>query len=277
MQPQVFIVWAHSSPGWDDARVQTWKHTVHAFAQLLHRLGVDPDLDLFNQHLPVDWSTYCLQRMEDVDRIVVAVSTGWRLAFRGDSPMSAGAEYELKHLRGMLMRKPEEFKRKVVVAVLPGASVDDIPFALNCVPHFRVDPSVPSTAVELEHVLHGRPMYRRPRAEPRVRELARAGDPGVAAELLGTTVFLPDPGEPGLVTTSVDGYEKAVLVFTGLDRLVAYRRAKELPWEDRWLEVEGAELLPFVASARLAVVVDAGAAEEETVFLSSSDVGALIR
>ncbi|WP_053731689.1 SEFIR domain-containing protein [Nocardia sp. NRRL S-836] len=277
MHPQVFVVWAHTSPGWDVARVQGWRDTVHRFAQLLHRLGVDADLDLFHQHEPVDWSTFCLQRMEDADRVVVAVSDGWKRAFRGDSRVSLGAEYELKHLRGMLMRQPDVFQRKVVVVVLPGAGIEDIPLSLHCVPHFVVDPAVPASARELGHLLRGQPMYVKPRAEPAIRRLARAGDPGVAAELLGTTVFLPDPGEPGLVTTAVEGYEKAVLVFTGLDRLTAYRRVKGLPWADRWLEVEGAELLPFVASAELAVVVDAGAAPEETVFLSSVDIGVLVR
>ncbi|ANZ36438.1 hypothetical protein BBK82_10560 [Lentzea guizhouensis] len=277
MRQQVFVVWAHTSPGWDVVRTQAWRDTVHRFAQLLHSLGVDADLDLFHQHEPVDWSTFCLQRMEDADRVVVAVSAGWKAAFRGDSRSSLGAEYELKHLRGMLMRQPDLFQRKVVVVVLPGACVEDIPLSLHCVPYFVVDPAVPASARDLEHLLRGQPLYVKPAGEPRFRELARSGDAGVAAALLGTTVFLPDPGEPGLVTTSVEGYEKAVLVFTGLDRLVAYRRAKGLPWEDRWLEVDGAELLPFVASAELAVVVDAGAAEEETVFLSVRDVGALIK
>lgn len=275
MRPEVFVVWAHSSPEWDVVRTQAWRATVHTFAELLHQLGADADLDLYHQHEPVDWSTFCLQRMEDADRIVIAVSPGWKLAFLGRNRLSLGAEYELKHLRGMLMRQPDVFQRKVIVAVLPGASLDDIPLSLHCVPHFVIDPAEPASALPLRHFLHGQPMYAKP--QPRIRELARAGAAGVAAELLNTVVFLPDPGEPGLVATSVEGCERSVLVFTGLDRLVAYRRAKGLAWEDRWLEVEGAELLPFVAPLGLGVVVDAGAAPEEVVFLSSVDIGALTR
>ncbi|GGU72798.1 hypothetical protein GCM10010178_75420 [Lentzea flava] len=273
MRPEVFVVWAHTSPGWDAVRTQAWRATVHRFAELLHHIGVDADLDLYHQHEPVDWSTFCLQRMEDADRIVVAVSSGWKLAFSGRNPLSRGAEYELKHLRGLLMREPELFQRKVIVVVLPGATTDDIPPSLHCVPHFVVDPAVPASAVDLEHQLLGQPMYTKPEVgEPRLRELARAGDPGIVAELLNTTVYLPDPGRPGLMATAVEGHERSVLVFTGLDRLVAYRALKGLPWGDRWLEVECAELLPFVAPLGVGVVVDAGAPLDEMVFVSAREI-----
>lgn len=273
MRPEVFVVWAHTSPGWDAARTQAWRSTVHSFAGLLHRVGVNADIDLYHQHEPVDWSTFCLQRMEDADRVVVAVSPGWALAFSGRNQRSRGVEYELKYLRGLLMRQPELFQRKVIVAVLPGATRDDIPPSLHCVPHFVVDPADPASVVDLKHQLHGQPMYAKP--EPRLRELARAGDPEVVTELLNTTVYLLDPGRPGLVAAEVAGHEQAVLVFTALDRLVAYRRAKGLSWDDRWLEVEGAELLPFVAPLGVGVVVDAGASPDETVFVSAADIRAL--
>ncbi|HEX7305422.1 hypothetical protein [Lentzea sp.] len=274
MRPEVFVVWAHTSPGWDAARTGAWRDTLHKFAGLLHRIGAKPEIDLYHQHEPVDWSTFCLQRMEDADRIAVAVSPGWALAFSGRNPDSRGVEYELKHLRGLLMRQPELFQRKVIVVVLPGASLDDIPPSLHCVPHYVVDPDDPASAVALEHQLSRRPMYSTP--VPRLRELARAGDPEVVAELLNTTVYLPDPGRPGLVAADVTGHERAVLAFTGLDRLVAYRRLKGFSWDDRWLEVEGAELLPLVAPLGVGVVVDAGASHEEVLFVSAADIRELI-
>jgi len=275
MRPEVFVVWAHTSPGWDAVRTQAWRDTVHRFTEMLHRIGADADIDLYHQHEPVDWSTFCLQRMEDADRVVVAVSAGWSLAFRGRNPLSRGVEYELKHLRGLLMRQPELFQRKVVVVVLPGATTEDIPPSLHCVPHFVVDPVDPTSAVELQHQLLGRPMYAKPAGVPRLTELARAGDPEVVTELLNTSLFLPDRGEPGLVVTEVEGHEKSVLVFTELDRLVAYRRLKGLSWQDRWLEVEGAELVSFLAPHSIGVVVDAGASPDEVVFLSAEDLRAL--
>jgi hypothetical protein len=272
MRPDVFVVWAHTSPGWDAAREQTWRHTVYRFTRLLEHLGADADVDLYHEHEDIDWSEYCLQRIEDADRIVVAVSPGWKLAFPGRNPHSRGAEYECRILRNMLMDEPDVFVRKVIPVVLPGATKDDIPRPLKSMQWFVVDLDVPESAHRLKHRLFGKPVYTKPPVRvPRLR----ADDPEVVTELLKTTVYLPDPGEPGLVATAVDGFEQSVLVFTCLERLTAYRRGKGLPWRNRWLEVEGAELLPYVAPLGVGVVVDAGATREETVFVSSAEIRAL--
>ncbi|KJK49399.1 hypothetical protein UK23_13950 [Lentzea aerocolonigenes] len=277
MRPDVFVVWAHTSPGWDAARTQAWRDTVHRFTLLLHDLGADGDVDLYHEHEPVDWSTLCLQRMEDADRIVVAVSAGWKLAFPGRNPQSRGAEYECRYLRGLLMDHPDVFERKVILVVLPGATRADIPLSLACMQRYEVDPAVPGSAQGLKHRLFDQPKYVKPVLPvPRLRELARAGAPEVVAELLNTTVYLPDPCRPGLVATEVDGHEQSVLVFTGVDRLAAYRKLKNLPWDDRWLEVGGAELLPLVAPLGVGVVIDAGAALDETVFVSAAEIRVLL-
>lgn len=276
MRLDVFVVWAHTSPDWDAARTLRWRDTVYRFAQLLDHLGVDADVDLYHQHEAVVWSKLCQQRIEDADRIAVAVSPGWKLAFSGRNPQSRGAEFECRFLREMLMHEPEVFDRKVIPVVLPGAAKADIPLPMKSMQSFVVDPDVPGSALELKHLLLGQPMYVKPAARvPRLRELARARDPEVVTELLHTTVYLPDPGRPGLVATEVDGHEQSVLVFTGLDRLVAYRRSKGLAWEDRWLEVEGAELLQIVGPRGLGVVIDAGAAADETVFVSAAEIRVL--
>ena len=277
MRPDVFVVWAHTSPGWDAVRTRAWRDTVHRFTELLHGIGADADIDLYHEHEPVDWSTLCLQRMEDADRIVVAVSAGWKLAFPGRNPQSRGAEYECRFLRGLLMHHPDVFERKVILVVLPGATRADIPTSLACMQRYEVDPAVPGSALGLKHRLFEQPRYTKPAAPvPRLRELARAGAPEVVTELLHTTVYLPDPGRPGLVATEVDGHERSVLVFTGLDRLAAYRKLKGLSWEDRWLEIEGSELLPFLAPLGVGVVVDAGAPADETVFVSAANIRVLL-
>ncbi|MFS8104175.1 hypothetical protein LFM09_44390 [Lentzea alba] len=277
MRPDVFVVWAHTSPGWDASRTQAWRQTVLGFTDLLNRhLGVDGDVDLYYQHEPVVWSALCQRRIEEADRIVAAVSPGWKLAFSQNNPQSPGAEFECRLLLELLVHEREAFDRRVIPVVLPGATKADIPLAMRSMQRFVVDPGVPESALALKHLLHGQPMFPKPAVrEPRFRELARAGDPRVVAELLNTTVCLPDPGRPGLVATDVHGREKSVLAFTGLDRLMAYRELRGLPWEGRWLEVEGAELLPLVRPLEVGVVVDAGAPVGETVFVSAADIRVL--
>lgn len=277
MRPDVFVVWAHTSPGWDAARTQAWRDTVHRFTRLLDDLGADGDVDLYYEHKPVVWSKLCQQRIEEADRIAVAVSPGWKLAFSGRNPQSPGAEFECRFLREMLMHEPDVFDRKVIPVVLPGATKADVPLPMKSMQCFVVDPDVPESALALKHLLHGKPKYPKPTARvPRLRELARARDPEVVTELLTTTVYLPDPGRPGLVATSVAGHEESVLVFTDLDRLVAYRKLKGLAWEDSWLEMDGAELLPYVRPLGVGVVVDAGACPEEMVFVSAADIRMLV-
>lgn len=274
MRPDVFVVWAHTSPGWDAAHTRAWRDTVRGLTELLNDLGANAECDQDYEDEPVDWSTLCLQRMEDADRIVVAVSPGWKLAFSGRNPRSRGAEYECQFLRGLLMNHPDEFVRRVVIVVLPGAERADIPLSLACLQRYEVDPAVPASAAKLKPRLFEQGTPPVPEV-PRLRELARARDPEVVTELLHTTVYLPDPGRPGLFATTVDGHGQSVLVFTDIGRLVEYRRRKGLAWEDRWLEVEGAELLSSVRPLDVGVVVDAGAPDGETVFVSAADIRVL--
>ncbi len=109
----------------DDA----WRDQVLVLAAALRGIG-GVDVDLYHQHDPeVDWSRYGPQQVARRDFVLVAVNAAWRERFDGTNPptVGAGAVAEADELLGLFNKNQTEFRRKVKLVLLPGASADDVP------------------------------------------------------------------------------------------------------------------------------------------------------
>jgi hypothetical protein len=140
--PSAFITYAQSHPDWDGRTTEQWKSTVLDFAMLLCELGVDADIDQFHGHdLDVDWNRFGPNGIRDSEFVILVVSTAYRERWEAtNTPTTgAGAVREINELLGMFNHDQGEFRRRVLIAVLPGASDADVPHELNGFKRFKID------------------------------------------------------------------------------------------------------------------------------------------
>jgi len=124
--PSVFVSWAHAGRAWED--------TLARFAKLLREERVNADIDLHHQdELGMDWHRYGPTQIRESDVVIVAVSKEWRQRWDGTNAptVGAGAAAEADELYGIFSKNQDEFRRKVVLVVLPGATPDDVPNRLH--------------------------------------------------------------------------------------------------------------------------------------------------
>lgn len=163
--PTAAVLWAHSDPDWQAEQREHWKESILRLTRLLRDNGIDADLDLFHGHEPTDWARFGPRAIEASDWVLVVVSPEWRRAFQGSNnpTESAGTVGEANTLLGMFKNDQAEFRRRVVLVLLPGREKSDIPPGLVATtPHVRV-PSLTSEGLEdLLRILHGRPAYPKP-------------------------------------------------------------------------------------------------------------------
>jgi SEFIR domain len=143
-----------------------WRQTVLDFATALRRIGgIDADLDLWHTADHTNWSTFGVSGIRDSDFVLIAVSSAYRERWEetGSPREGAGAAREANAIKAIFNRDRAEFGRRVKVILLPGATVDDIPFELVAsAEHFPIERFDVDGLTALLRSLHGKPELRRP-------------------------------------------------------------------------------------------------------------------
>lgn len=159
------ISWSHADPCWTDVQRDAWERTVITFAGLLVSSGIDVKLDRWRR-TPEDWSRFGPREIRRSRFVLVIVSHGWRLAWNdeGDPTTGSGAAAEADLLRDLYRRDRSDFRRRVILVVLPGASEDDLPDGLGATSQWVRIPTLDVRGVEpLLRLLSGQGEHRRPR------------------------------------------------------------------------------------------------------------------
>jgi hypothetical protein len=162
------ILWSHTDPGWDDLERESWEQVVVTFAGLLVSSGVDVKLDRW-RHEPEDWSRFGSRAIRNSYFILVIVSHGWRLAWNdeGDPSSGAGAVAEADLLRDIYRRDRVDFRRRVILVVLPGVSDDHLPDGLGATNEWVRIPTLDARGVEpLLRLLSGQGEHHQPKLGP---------------------------------------------------------------------------------------------------------------
>ena len=191
--PTALVSWAHRNTDWDDAQAAAWQQTVHDFARLLVDNGVDVDLDLWHQHFSIsDWTRWGQNKARDSEFVIVALSEAWRERWQGTNAanVGAGAVQEADTLKGIFGKNQDDFQRKTLLVLLPGATDDVVPEDLYRLNRFYVKEL---TAAAIEHLLRtifGRPKY----VKPTLGE--RPDLPAASVTLPETTPLASRPSTP---------------------------------------------------------------------------------
>ncbi|MGW7494778.1 NACHT domain-containing protein [Streptomyces luteogriseus] len=167
----IFVSWAHAHPSWDDERTSHWESTVFSFVELVRSNGIYADVDLYHlSERGIDWTRYGPQAIEKADMVLIAVSDAYKERWEGRNRPTegAGAAREANVLKGIFDQDQSIFMKKAAVVILPGASAEDLPSELYCLPRFKVR-ALDSTDIEdLLRMLRAQPKYKPwPVGEPR--------------------------------------------------------------------------------------------------------------
>ena len=160
--PAVFISWAHSHSTWTKKQSSAWQEGVATLASTLRQsFGIDADIDLFHLHEPVDWTRFGQRGVVNNERVVIVLSKAWAERWEGTNHPAegAGAAREADALHGLFSRDQQEWQKKLVIAMLPGVSDDDVPVDLDRVTRVTLDPSDPDSYEGLLRNLTGQPQY----------------------------------------------------------------------------------------------------------------------
>jgi hypothetical protein len=163
--PSAIVLWAHGDAAWSGEQRADWRDSV---LKLTHRLlenGINADIDLFHGHETTDWSRFGPSRIKSSRWVIVAVSDTWRRAFEGENEptANAGAVGEANTLRGMFASDQSDFKRRVVLVLLPGRQRSEVPGELLATtPWVALRDLSDAGLEELLRILLGRPAYPKP-------------------------------------------------------------------------------------------------------------------
>ena len=121
-----FVSWAHSD--------QTWQKTIATFVFALRKVGITADVDSFDLQQPgIDWTTHRTQRnsrqriRSSSQRVQPTKSDGKIKGRHAEEPAPLVRQ---PSSRDLIDRDQTTFYKKVVVVLLPGTSVDDVPAEL---------------------------------------------------------------------------------------------------------------------------------------------------
>ncbi|GAB2592256.1 hypothetical protein [Microlunatus antarcticus] len=158
--PTALLSWAHkpNQPGTDAA----WSNEVLQLAVNLRQFGVDADLDLFHLSEPgIEWTGWGPSRITKCDYTVVLVNQAWRQRFEGTNEPNegAGAVAEADTLLGLFERNQDDFRRRLLVVVLPGADLHDVPPRLSGQQRFVLKDLTRNDLEPLLRLLHGSPEH----------------------------------------------------------------------------------------------------------------------
>ena len=212
--PSAVISWAHQNVGWSPDQTERWSETIRALAELLTASYVRVEVDLWYQHdSTTDWTRFGPQMIQECDFVIIAVSTAWRERWEGTNKptQGAGAAAEADTIKGLFERDQSAFQRKMLIAVLPGASDDDVPPTLARLNRFYIKAITQEGISELLRTVHKQPKYVRP-ALGAMPDLSPA--PSALTTRLNDTLSAPTPaaarqpehsGPQGAVTVTGTG------------------------------------------------------------------------
>jgi hypothetical protein len=163
--PTALVSWAHRNTDWDDAEAEAWKQTIHDFARLLCDNGVDTDLDLWHLHFSTsDWTRWGQTKARDSDFVIVAQSQAWKERWQGTNAanVGAGAVQEADTLKGIFGKNQNEFQRKTLLVLLPGATDDVVPEDLYRLNRFYVNELTATAMEDLLRTIFRQPKYIKP-------------------------------------------------------------------------------------------------------------------
>lgn len=130
--PTLLVSWAHQPN--EGVTEEDWRRQVLHLAFALRHLGVDAEVDLFHLHdRGIEWTRWGPQQVRTREFTLVAVNAAWRQRFEGSNnpTKGAGAAAEANVLLGLFDNDQKAFKERLLIAVLPGATEDDIPLQLR--------------------------------------------------------------------------------------------------------------------------------------------------
>jgi hypothetical protein len=140
---RAFVSWAHHHSSWAPQQAQSWRQTVLEFATALRQIGgIDADLDLWHGTSHENWSTFGVAGIRESDFVLIAVSRAYRERWEesGSPYEGAGAAREANAIKSIFDRDRLDFRRRVKVILLPGASINDIPMELvSSTERFRIE------------------------------------------------------------------------------------------------------------------------------------------
>jgi hypothetical protein len=159
-------LWSKTLPNRSEERGKQYKQTVVHFAQLLDSVaGLQVEVDLFHYDAnDVDFTRWGARMVDWADSVVMIASNALWERWSGRNPPTegAGAARECDALHGLFDKDQADFQRKVVIAILPGETDENIPNDLSRVQH-RTVPQLTMDGLELLlRRLLDQPRYPRP-------------------------------------------------------------------------------------------------------------------
>jgi hypothetical protein len=177
--PKAFISYAQTSEGWSEDVKERWMADVLQLAMVLSGMGIDVDVDQFYFEQPgIDWNRFGTLAVEDSDFVLIAVSPSYRERFEGrnNPSVGAGAVREADAILGILNEDQEEYRRKLVVVVLPEASGHDVPTQLSGHQRFTITDISQDGVESLFRLLSEQPATPKPPVGPLLQLPPRGSD-----------------------------------------------------------------------------------------------------
>ena len=171
---RVFISYSRQSPEHVDR--------VRRLYELLRANGVDARADFPAQERPQNWARWTGEQLRLADHILIAVSPENRRQFDGEGTRESGhgVRWEAELILGLAYDDPDLGVQRVLIVLLPGARVEDVPaeFGQHNRSRYIVETLDAAGITPLLRVLTSQPEYvERPVAPvvtlPRTRPSAR--------------------------------------------------------------------------------------------------------
>jgi SEFIR domain len=265
--PTAFVSYAQSHPEWAGEQTEGWMATVLRFAVLLCEMGIDTDVDQFYAHdLEVDWNRFGPTAARERDFVLIAVSRAYRERWEGSNEPreGAGAVREANELMGQFNHDQADFRRRVKVVVLPGASRDDIPAELGNLQRFQLGELTQAAAMDLFRTLTNQPATPKPALGPLIVLDSDTPAPVDCAALHD-------------LYADLERIQGALAQVPEIDRIQAERGNFSLPWVRSAYQLLGQEQAILASIAELegqagpevAIVKEDGGTELERVIARS--------
>lgn len=151
--PRVFVSYAHEN---DEHR-----ENVLGLCNLLTSCGVETTLDRWCLGIRRDWQLWATRQILQADYILVVASENCRLVGNGenDPKENLGLQSEMRLLREIYHAEPDVWPARMLPIVLPGQSVDDVPYFLQprTADHFLVTAYTRDGIQDLLSVIYRKP------------------------------------------------------------------------------------------------------------------------
>ncbi|HKS49848.1 MAG TPA: toll/interleukin-1 receptor domain-containing protein [Amycolatopsis sp.] len=155
--PRVFVSYAHDT--------EHHKAQVLQFCQLLRDNGIAATLDRYESNDRQDWYEWMISQVKEAHYVVVIASPRYRAVGDGNAPAdrNRGVQAEVALLRDLLYADRPTWTRRLLPVVLPGASIDHIPYFLQpyCASRYVIAELSVQGIEDLLRVLTGQPAYPR--------------------------------------------------------------------------------------------------------------------